>query len=950
MSIRPWRELITPHTDVLEGRFSQSQFAADLTQVAAGSAPAEYQDPVRYFERTFITEGLGLLLGSVAKRLAGKGGDPVVQLQTVFGGGKTHSMLAVYHLTRQQVAPSKMSGVSKILDQAGVRELPPGRVAILDGNQSSLSKASEKAKGIAVHTLWGEMAWQLGGEAGYALVSAADREGTAPGKESLIQLFKQFGPCVVLMDEMVAHFRQFESGKTYAAGSWESNVSFIQQITEAASIVPNAMMLASLPESNLELGGARGEQALETLLKYVGRKDAIWKPVTATESYSIVRQRLFEPLREQAGADEVIRAFQDLYVKEAARFPKEVGSADYAKLMKDSFPIHPEFFTRLYEDWSTLEKFQRTRGVLRLMALVIHRLWADGNKDPMVMPASLPLYDTQVRNEMVRYLPQGWDPVLDRDVDGEKSQPRRIDTQVGLLGEIQAASRSARSIFLGSAPSVGTQRVRGVNTETVMLGSVLPGQIPGRYQDALARLGDSCHYLYAGNDRYWYDLRANLRREMEEREGRFANTDEHVVPLLAGYLRKLVKGEPFDAVHVYTASGDVPDDEQLRLVVLPPTQGHRRKQQSSACDAAMEILKKRGDQPRRNMNRVIFLAADQDMVTSLIRDARRSLAWESIVGDIERLNLDQHQAKEARKSAEEAEKRINPGLMQAYRWVLVPSQEALPKGGVSELAWEEVQVSLTGGNPAQAVGQSLKDAELLVPVWSPVHLNNALSQWFLKDRDDVSATQVWQALCNYCYLARLRNRDVFIRTIQDAVEKTGFFGYAMGRTGDAFQGLLYGNAGTVYLDSASVLVKAPAAEKAKAAATIPSPIGPSDSDQSDANGDTTKTTPRLGDGGNVPTGPALLGKSGAGAIVKPHSTLKKRFYGTIAIDPVSGAGQFADVMQEVVQHFSAQHGIQVTISVEIEAIHPVGFDGKLQGTVRENARVLRFKHAEFESE
>jgi len=943
MSTRPWRELITPHTDVLEGRFSQSQFAADLTQVAAGTAPAEYQDPARYFERTYITEGLGLMLGSVVRRLAGMGGDPVIQLQTAFGGGKTHSMLAVYHLARQQVSLSKMAGVSRILDAARVKDLPAGKVAILDGNQVSISKPTERAKGVLVYTLWGELAWQIGGESGYQIVAAADHEGTAPGKESLVQLFKQFGPTVVLMDEMVAYFRQFEPGKSYKAGNWESNVSFIQQITEATSIVPNAIMLAALPESNVEAGGARGEQALETLQKYVGRKDAIWKPVTTTEAFSIVRQRLFAPLRDTAACEEVIRAFQDLYVKEAARFPKEVGSSEYAKLMKDAYPIHPEVFTRLYEDWSTLEKFQRTRGVLRLMALVIHRLWADGNKDPLVMPASVPLYDTTIRNEMVRYLPQGWDPVVERDVDGDRSEPRRIDTHVGILGEIQAASRAARSIFLGSAPSIGAQKVRGINTERVMLGSVLPGQAPGRYQDALARLGDSCHYLYAGNDRFWFDLRANLRREMEEREGRFQSVDEHIVPFLAGYLRRLVKGEPFDAVHVFTSSGDVPDDEQLRLVILSPTIGHRRKQETQAKDGALEILKKRADQPRRNQNRIVFLAVDQDMAASLIRDARRTLAWDSIVADTERLNLDQHQTKEAKKSAQEAESRIAPGLLQAYRWILVPTQEAIPKGGVSELSWEEVQVSLSGSSPATAIYQSLKDAELLVPIWSPVHLNNALNQWFLKERDDVNVLQVWQALCSFCYLARLRNRDVFVKTIQEAISQPEFFAYAMGKSGDTYQGLIHGGGGSIYVDSASLLVKSTTAAKMKETAKSPDPGG-------NENGGTRPPT-RVGNGTGTPApSTGASGKPGTGSIAKTQAIPKKRFYGTIAIDPVAGAGQFADVMQEVVQHFSAQHGITVTISVEIEAIHPVGFDGKTQGTVRENARTLGFKQAEFEAE
>ncbi|MDW8336956.1 MAG: DUF499 domain-containing protein, partial [Tepidimonas sp.] len=209
MALKPWREVAVPHEDVLRGTFQQAEFAADLSRVHAGTATPEYQDPVLFFRRTFITEGMRLLLDSVVRRLAGKGGDPVIQLQTAFGGGKTHTMLAVYHLARGQAPVSDLAGVAPILDAAGVIELPSARIAVLDGIKASPNQPV-KRDGQAICTLWGDLAWQLGGAEGFALVADADASGTSPGKAALETLLARCAPCVILIDELVAYVRQFE--------------------------------------------------------------------------------------------------------------------------------------------------------------------------------------------------------------------------------------------------------------------------------------------------------------------------------------------------------------------------------------------------------------------------------------------------------------------------------------------------------------------------------------------------------------------------------------------------------------------------------------------------------------------------------------------------------------------------------------------------------------------
>ena len=455
MTLKPWREIAVPHEDVLKGTFQQAEFAADLSRVHEGTATAEYQNPTLFFQRTFITEGMRLLLDSVVKRLSGKGGDPVIQLQTAFGGGKTHTMLAVYHLAKGEALASDLPGVPAILDAAGVTELPRAQVAVLDGIKSSPNQPVVR-DGQTIRTLWGDLAWQLGKAEGYALVADADASGTSPGKAVLETLLSRFAPCVILIDELVAYVRQFEEGKTLTGGSFDSNLSFVQALTEALKAVPTAVLLASLPESDKEAGSQRGVKALATLAHYFGRIQALWKPVGTEEAFEIVRRRLFTSINDKLAAETVCRTFADYYTANSEDFPRETQESRYFERLMHAYPIHPEVFDRLYEDWSSLDNFQRTRGVLKLMAKVIHRLWKDNDKDPLIMPGSFPLHDVDTRNELIYYLPQGWDPVVERDVDGERAETTDIETRDTRLGSVQACRRSARAIFLGSAPSEKT--------------------------------------------------------------------------------------------------------------------------------------------------------------------------------------------------------------------------------------------------------------------------------------------------------------------------------------------------------------------------------------------------------------------------------------------------------------------------------------------------------------
>ncbi len=938
MSLKPWREIARPHKDVLEGTFKQSEFAADISQVAAGKATPEYQDAEKFFARTFITEGMRLLLLSVAQRLAGQGGDPVIQLQTAFGGGKTHTLLAVYHLAARQVSTDRLEGIPPILDAAGIHELPYAKVAVIDGITLAPSEAQVKKDGQKVTTLWGELAWQLLGNDGLAMLKDSHESGTSPGKGILIELLSKAAPCVILIDELTAFLRQFELGKSYRAGTFDSNLTFIQALTEAMKVVPNAILLASLPESDLEAGGTMGQRALNALEKYFGRIESVWKPVASTEAFEIVRRRLFEHGGERAEVEGISRQFHDFYRANSTKFPLETQSNVYFERLCQSYPIHPEIFDRLYEDWSTLDKFQRTRGVLQYMAIVIHRLWEDNNQDALIMPGSLPLDDSTTRNKSIHYLPQGWEPVMEKEVDGARSEPAALDRQDTRFGSVQAARRAMRTIFLGSAPAVSTQTVKGVQVEHILLGCVQPGQTIGVFEDVLKRLRDRLHYLYVDQDRFWLDTRPNLRREMESRKQNI-NEREELEPLLKARVSQVFGSKHiFAGIHVFTPSVDVPDEYGTgpRLVVLPPQSAYSKGDSKAVFAAALDILQHRGDQPRQKQNRLIFLAGDYDVIGNLKIQGRTALAWKSIVTDIDsgKLNLDLFQAKLARKNAEAAEQTLLQWVREAWKWLLCPTQEIIR--GKPEITWEVASVSPIASNLLVEIEQKLREEDWLITEWSPVHLRNLLQQWYFKDDvQAISAQKVWQDCCHYLYLPRLANDSVFKDAINKGLDSEDYFGFAAGKDNERYLGFAFGQSARVSIDETACLIEREAAIAYRAANRPKPPKQPAGLPADNSPVMTPKGT--LGHPGSLP----------------PHSVPaatqpKTHFYGTVTLDPLAAKVRFADIMDEVVQQFTARTGVQVSISVEISADASAGFDEALQRAIKENCNTLKFNGAAFE--
>ncbi len=929
-----WREVISPHEDVASGRYRQAEFAADLWQVSRGEGAAEYRDPKRFFHRTFLTESLRRLLLGAVRRLGGAGGDPVVALQTSFGGGKTHSMLALYHLFSGTPA-GELAGVDALLAEADL-SLPAGvRRAVLVGHWLSPSKPQEKPDGVAPRTLWGELAWQLGGKTAYERIRRDDENATNPG-DGLVELLRESGPALVLVDEWVAYARQLRED-ALPGGTFETQFSFAQTLTEAAKRVENCLLVVALPASDRpidssrpgdeEVGGLSGREALSRLQHVIGRVASPWRPASSEESFAIVRRRLFESLPGHAFQKRNLtaRSLADFYRSEKGQFPPKCREADYEKRIQAEYPIHPEVFDRLYDDWSALARFQRTRGVLRLMAAAIHSLWESGDQSPLILPSMLPIDDPRVQPELTRYLTDNWTPILEKDVDGPNSLPRRIDSEFKVLGAKWAARRVARTIFLGSAPKAGAVQ-RGLDDQRVRLGCALPGDNPAVYDDALRRLAGRATHLYREAPHSWYDTQPTVTKLAEERAEQLS-PDLVSEEVARRARRALGERGRFAAVHSLPASpAEVADQREARLVALGVEEPHLRSENSPAQQAAAAILESRGSQPRQYRNALLFLSADAKRVPDLEEAVRAFLAWKSITAERETLNLNVQQARQAENELESADSTVAVRLPEVWRWLLCPNQEE-PS---DEIVWEALELRASGGLVERAEKRAV-DADWLLTGFAGSLLRRELDRVPLWRGEQVPVRQLADDFAQYLYLPRLVSPEVLAGAVRDGLglrwAETFAFADGYDEDQDRYLGLRAGQAVVVSVETGGLLVKPERARRQFDEESAPTP--PSEVADPAA-----------------PSDPDSPGSSGPREPRKPV----RRYHGTVRLDPLRVGAEAGRIAEEVIAHLAGPEGASVRVSLEIEAEQDTGFSERVVRAVRENATALQFESHEFETE
>jgi predicted AAA+ superfamily ATPase len=933
--LRPWREVLAPHDDVATGNFQAAEFAADLYKVAAtGDAGKDYAEPVQFFARTYLTEGLRDLIDRAVRRLAGdQNASPVINLQTNFGGGKTHSMLALWHLASGTPLGDYPQDVQEMLSGTRFDELAGVRRVALVGNH--ISPSGSREHGRQVNTIWGELAWQLGKEEAFAIVAKADAARTPPG-QALHELLSAYAPAVILIDEWVAYARSLVGRDDLEGGTFDDQFTFAQSLTEAVKGTPGVLLAISIPASESgddaepvtgnaeEVGGAHGLEALKRLQNVVRRVADQWRPASPNEAYHIVRQRLFVAPDADALASisATARGFVEMYHRYADEFPREARDGSYEDRIKQTYPIHPELFDRLYEDWSSLERFQRTRGVLRLMNTVIHALWVGEDQSPLIMPASIPIGTAAVNSELTQYLQDSWKAVIDADVDGPNAEPVKIDAGKPLFGQRSLTRRLARTVFFGAAPTIGSAH-KGLEAQRVFLGTATPGDVPGNFHSALAALADRATYFYSAGGRYWYDLQANISRRAKDQAERLPV--EEVYAEISKRLASQAKTRgAFAGVHVSPDdAADIPDIDEARLVILHPKLTHKRGvSDSDAIAFAKSATEHRGAANRTYRNMLVYLSGDRDRIEELERSVREYLGWSDIIAKEDDLNLTTSQRNQATERRAKASETTDARLLGAYQWALVPTGQPI-----------EIQATKVEGQAtslAERVSRRLGNDGALTVQHAPPAIRHQLDTAAAKlwAEGHVTVGALWRLYAEYPYMPRLRDRavlDAGLTGPQLLWEQEGFAladGYD--ETTAKYRALVLPTDGiTVAVTDATLIVR-PERAKAKRAAEVPEePTG--------ASGEGSVPEPGAGPRPPLPAPPG-----------------KTRYFGSKRLQADRYASDFKKLADELLGPLGATAGVTLNVTIEIEATTPDGFDDAKVRTVSENAATLKFEQSGFE--
>lgn len=960
--LSPWREVIRPHDDVARGAFTASEFAADLHLVHTGQATSpEYGDPVEFFTRTYLTEGLRDLLSRALRRVNGEAGaSPVVNLQTNFGGGKTHSMLALYHLfsgTPVKDFPQELQDLIAANGSPDLGALDVRRAALV-GTYLKAGSPIIKDDGTEVRTLWGELAWQLGGREAYDLIAEDDRAGTNPG-EALRTLIARHAPSLILIDEWVAYARQLVTDKELPSGSFETQFTFAQSLTEIVRSVPGVMLVVSIPASDtgtegrgsdIEIGGANGQLALERLQNVIRRVADQWRPSSKDESFEIVRRRLFQAPNAEGltTISAVARSFTNLYRNNTALFPRDAASPndDYEKRIRASYPLHPELLDRLYEDWSTLERFQRTRGVLKLVSSIVHELWASNDASPLILPGNVPLDATTVNTDLTQYLDDQWKPIIDSDIDGPGSTAQQIDLDRPNLGQRFITQRIARTIFMGAAPRIKSTR-KGLDKQYLWLGTAIPGDTLGNFGSAIELLTQRSTYFYEEQGHYWFDTQPSVTKTANDYAERLREDVETVWNEITRRLQgeERVRGV-FDRVHTaQSSSADIPDLEDTRLVIVHPR--HARRKQDGADSAAhawvRDAIESKGASQRIHRNTLIFLMADKSELESLEAATRSYLGWKRVQATSDSLNLSAQQRKQTDDWVSRLDQTVSDRIRDTYVWAVYPEQFDPTKP--FELVASKVPDS-SGRSLAERVSAKLgREDQLVTDFGAPIlgaTLHNELGALW-RDVGEITVGELWGYFTRYTYLPRLVRREVLDSAIEQSLSAVLVdgeqFAIASGKDAETgrYRSLLVAPTPNIRLQvtDSTLLIEAERGERQ------------AEADRIAAAREATANTAADGDSSAV--GPVDSAGTGHPSAEEDQSSEAKsaleevltRFFGSVKIDSDRYARDIGNVTREVIDRLAGT-GARLDITVDIQAIKLDGFDESEVRTIGENTSVLKF--------
>ncbi|URR35773.1 DUF499 domain-containing protein [Thermosynechococcus sp. HN-54] len=693
-----WWHIATPHADIRAGQFDESTFAAKLDDVVAGTAGFEYNNPQEFFRKTYLTRELRALLQDVLRRLQGKGGEAVVQLRTPFGGGKTHALIALYHLLAHRAAVNDLPVIQDLLEK---NEIPTAKVAVLVGTDLSPQK----------HTLWGELARQLGGEDGYALVAAADRERISPSKEPLRELFRQWGPALILMDEILVYQVKAAGVRVGETTLQAQTFAFLQELSEVVGSTSDTTLVLTFPESHLEYYDQEGAaEAFARLENIFGRVQAVRVPVQGEEIYEVIRRRLFEQVDER-GVEAVINRYVNLYRATKGLY-EDAYRPEYHQQLRRAFPFHPELIRTLYERWGTLQGFQRTRGVLRLLARVVEENYRSPIARPLIGLGDIHFENPDLRAMVVSVLREAnWEAVITSDIIGKAAQSDRDHS--GEQARQRIAQTVATAIFMYSH-SGGAHE--GMPKPLLDLALMAPEAISRELiSDALEKLRAKLFYLYEENGRFLFRAQPNLNAVLTNE---MASVSEMAIrEKLREYVAEVAgRGELRPIVWPYEPR-DVTDDRSLKLVLYSPDPDYSGEQFRQL------IQQQATGSPRLYKNTLLHLHPRRETWARVEQEARRELALEAIRANLQS-TLAPSQQTELRDRLQQVKSAL-PNLVRASY-----SEFARATDAKGTFLTEPIQAYVqTSSTLVQAVVKILERDDLLPNALDPALMVQAYGLW-----------------------------------------------------------------------------------------------------------------------------------------------------------------------------------------------------------------------------
>ncbi len=764
-ALKPWRQVVTPHADIRQGKFDPSTFAADLGEVLAGRGAVDYRDASAFFGKTYLTGGMSRLLIDVMQRLAGTGkAEAVIQLQTAFGGGKTHTLLAGYHLFKKPAEVGKLPQIKELVNAAGLKQIPTASVACLVGT----------ALNVSGRTFWGELAYQLGGEKLYADIAKDDERRIAPGTKLLGELLNKAGPCLILLDEILVYLVKAGGMKVGESTLRGNTLTFLQELSIAVANCPHAVMIVTLTSQLAEFFEEGGERVYESLEKVLGRVEKVRQTVEGTEIYEVIRRRLFENLGDREEHKKTAEVYWAMYRKLGEDVPSSCREPAYRDDIIKAYPFHPELIHVLYERWGTIPEFQRTRGVLRLLADVIANLYQAKDNEALIQSGSVNLGASAVRGELVKHTGSSsvYISVIDSDISGSHAKAPEIDRQLGSeYAKESVSEKLARAIFMYSF-SGGQQR--GAILPQLRVAVLNPEMAPPFVSDALDRMTKRLWYLYHDNGLYRFDSRPNLNRILVDREEMIRSEPEKVRDFAKTTLNNLIGEAVFRVYRYPTEDRDVADEPRLSLVVLDLDQPATEEGLPPETEAFVSrILKQHGKSFRKHANTLIFLAPDAQRASEVIDAARRLLALRSIDDHKPtKSQLSEEQLRDLAGRLKEAEARLPAALTTAYRHVLVPDKN-------KTIRCIDMGIAVGKAALSQRVLEKLKDEQKVLDKLDPaILIGERLGLW-PADQEMVNVRTLADYFTQLTHLPMLLGASVLPECLAKGVQRS-LFAYALG--------------------------------------------------------------------------------------------------------------------------------------------------------------------------